>query len=211
MIQLYTWGTPNGRKVSIALEELGLPYTVHPINIGKDEQFGPDFLKIGPNNKIPAIVDEDGPGGPLALFESGAILTYLAEKTGRLLAPSGPERYAVLQWLHWQMGGLGPILGQLGFFGVRSTEKAPLAIERFTTESGRLLGVMEARLREASYLGGDDYSIADIACYAWTLAATTFLKEALGEKLDGKESIHAWLDKVGARPAVQRGMAVPKS
>jgi GSH-dependent disulfide-bond oxidoreductase len=211
MIQLYTWGTPNGRKVSIALEELGLPYTVHPVNIGKDEQFAPDFLRVAPNNKIPAIVDEDAPGGPLALFESGAILTYLAEKTGRLLAPSGPERYAALQWLHWQMGGLGPMLGQLGFFAVRSKEKAPLAIERFTTESARLLGVMETRLREAPYLGGDDYTIADIACYAWTLAATTFLKDALGEKLDGKEAIFAWLDKVGARPAVQRGMAVPKT
>lgn len=209
MIQLYTWSTPNGRKVSIALEELGLPYAVHAVNIGKDEQFAPDFLKVAPNNKIPAIVDEDAPGGPLAIFESGAILTYLAEKTGELLAPSGPERYAALQWLHWQMGGLGPMLGQLGFFAVRSNEKAPLAIERFTTECGRLLGVMEARLREAPYLGGDDYTIADIACYAWTLAATTFLEEALGDKLDGKEAIHAWLDKVGARPAVARGMAVP--
>ena len=211
MIRLYTWSTPNGRKVSIALEELGLPYSVHPVNIGKDEQFAPDFLAVAPNNKIPAIVDEDAPGGPLSIFESGAILTYLAEKTGKLLAPSGPERYAALQWLHWQMGGLGPMLGQLGFFAVRSPEKAPVAIERFTTESGRLLGVMEARLREAPYLGGADYSIADIACYGWTLAATTFLKDALGEKLDGKEAIQAWLDKVGARPGVQRGMAVPKS
>ncbi len=211
MIQLYTWGTPNGRKVSIALEELGLPYTVHPVNIGKDEQFSPDFLKISPNNKIPAIVDEAAAGGPLALFESGAILTYLAEKTGQLLARSGPERYAALEWLNWQIGGLGPMLGQLGFFAVRSKDKAPLAIERFTTESGRLLGVMETRLREAPYLGGQDYSIADISAYAWTLAATTFLKEALGDKLDGKEAIHAWLDKVGARPAVERGMAVPKA
>ena len=211
MIRLYTWSTPNGRKVSIALEELGLPYAVHPVNIGKDEQFSPEFLAIAPNNKIPAIVDEDAPGGPLPIFESGAVLTYLAEKTGKLLAPSGPDRYAALQWLHWQMGGLGPMLGQLGFFAVRSKEKAPLAIERFTTESGRLLGVMEARLREAPYLGGADYSIADIACYAWTLAATTFLREALGETLDGKEAIHAWLDKVGARPGVQRGMAVPKT
>ena len=211
MIRLYTWGTPNGRKASIALEELGLPYAVHPVDITKDEQFAPAFLDIAPNNKIPAIVDEDAPGGPLAIFESGAILTYLAEKTGKLLAPSGPERYAALQWLHWQMGGLGPMLGQLGFFGVRSSAKAPLAIERFTTESGRLLEVMEARLREAPYLGGADYSIADIACYAWTLAATTFLKDALGNKLDGKEALRAWLDKVGARPAVGRGMAVPKA
>ncbi len=211
MIQLYTWSTPNGRKISIALEELGLPYAVHPVDISKDEQFAPDFLKVGPNNKIPAIVDDDADGGPVSVFESGAILTYLAEKTGRLLAPAGPERYAALQWLHWQMGGLGPMLGQLGFFAVRSTEKAPLAIARFTTESGRLLGVMETRLREAPYLAGDDYSIADIACYAWTLAATTFLKDALGAELDGKDCIRGWLDRVGGRPAVQRGMAVPKT
>ena len=210
MIRLYTWGTPNGRKASIALEELELPYAVHPVNIGKDEQFAPDFLRVSPNNKIPAIVDEDAAGGPVTVFESGAILTYLAEKTGKLLAPSGPERYAALQWLHWQMGGLGPMLGQLGFFAVRSSEKAPLAIERFTTECGRLLGVMETRLREAPYLGGADYSIADISSYAWTLAATTFLKDALGGELDGKEAVRAWLDKVGARPAVARGMAVPK-
>ncbi len=211
MIQLYTWSTPNGRKASIALEELGLPYDVHPINIGKDEQFAPDFLKVSPNNKIPAIVDEDAPGGPLSIFESGAILTYLAEKTGRLLARSGPERYAAMEWLHWQMGGLGPMLGQLGFFAVRSPEKAPLAIERFTTESSRLLGVMEKRLMEVPYLAGADYSIADIACYAWTLAATTFLKDALGSYLDDKTKVRAWLDRVGARPAVQRGMAVPKT
>jgi GST-like protein len=211
MIQLYTWSTPNGRKASIALEELGLPYNVHPINIGKDEQFAPDFLKVSPNNKIPAIVDEDAPGGPLSVFESGAILIYLAEKTGRLLAPAGPERYKALEWLNWQMGGLGPMLGQLGFFAVRSPEKAPLAIERFTTESNRLLGVMEKRLAEAPYLAGAEYSIADITCYAWTLAATTLLKDTLGSHLDDKREVRAWLDRVGARPAVQRGMAVPKT
>ena len=211
MIEIYTWATPNGRKASIALEELGLPYAVHPINIGKDEQFDPGFLKVSPNNKIPAIVDEDAPGGPLAIFESGAILVYLAEKTGKLLAARGPERFKALEWLNWQMGGLGPMLGQLGFFAVRSKEKAPLAIERFTTESGRLLGVMETRLREVPYLAGPDYSIADIACYAWTLAATTFLKDALGATLDDKDAVRAWLDRVGTRPAVQRGMAVPKT
>ena len=209
MIQLYTWSTPNGRKVSIALEELGLPYAVHPINIGKDEQFGADFLKIAPNNKIPAIVDEDSEGGPLPIFESGAILVYLAEKTGKLLAPSGPARYKTLEWLNWQMGGLGPMLGQLGFFAVRSPEKAPLAIERFTTEAGRLLGVMEKQLLTASYLGGSDFSIADIACYPWTLAASTFLKEPLKEHLADKPALHRWLDMVGERAAVQRGMAVP--
>ncbi len=210
MIQLYTWATPNGRKVSIALEELGLPYNVHAVNISKDEQFSPDFLKVSPNNKIPAIVDEDAEGGPLSVFESGAVLTYLAEKTGKLLAPSGPERFKALEWLHWQIGGFGPMLGQLGFFAVRSPEKAPLAIERFTTESGRLLGVMEKRLAAVPYLAGQNYSIADIACYAWTVAATTFLKEALKDHLADKPAIHGWLETVGARPAVQRGMAVPK-
>ena len=209
MIQLYTWSTPNGRKVSIALEELGLPYEVHAINIGRDEQFGADFLKVAPNNKIPAIVDEQAIGGPLSLFESGAILTYLAEKTGRLLAPSGHERFRALEWLHWQIGGLGPMLGQLGFFAVRAPEKSPLAIERFTTEAGRLLGVMETRLAAHPYLAGQVYSMADIACYPWTLAATTFLKDVLKDQLVDKPSIHRWLKQVGDRPAVQRGMAVP--
>ena len=139
MIELYTWTTPNGRKASIMLEEIGLPYTVRPINLGKNEQFDPAFLKISPNNKIPAIVDEDAPGGPLAVFESGAILIYLAEKTGRLLAKEGAERYKALEWLNWQMGGIGPMFGQLGFFAVRSTDKAPLAITRFTEEGQRLL------------------------------------------------------------------------
>lgn len=123
MITLYTWSTPNGRKIPIMLEECGLPYTVVPVNIGKDEQFDPDFLKVSPNNKIPAIVDDEAEGGPLSVFESGAILTYLAEKTGRFLAPSGPARYKALEWLHWQIGGLGPMLGQLGFFAVRSDQR----------------------------------------------------------------------------------------
>ena len=209
MIHLYTWTTPNGRKISIALEELGLAYDVHPVNIGKDEQFRPEFLRIAPNNKIPAIVDDEAEGGPLAIFESGAILTYLAEKTGRLLPPSGPGRYQALEWLNWQMGGLGPMLGQLGFFAKRAPEKAPLAIERFTTESGRLLGVMDGRLANAPYLGGDAYSIADIAAYPWTVAATTFLEDVLREQLAGKPSLKRWLDEIGSRPAVQRGMTIP--
>ncbi|WP_342111010.1 glutathione S-transferase family protein [Methylobacterium sp. SI9] len=210
MITLYTWSTPNGRKIPIMLEECGLPYTVVPVNIGKDEQFTPDFLKVSPNNKIPAIVDDEAEGGPLSVFESGAILTYLAEKTGRFLAPSGPTRYKALEWLHWQMGGLGPMLGQLGFFAVRSDEKAPLAIKRFTDEADRLLHVMDRRLGEGPYLAGADYSIADIACYAWTLAATTFLKGPLEETLVGVPNVHAWLERVGGRPAVKRGMEVPK-
>lgn len=211
MIQLYTWSTPNGRKISIALEELGLPYRVHPINIGKNEQFSAGFLKVAPNNKIPAIVDDGAEGGPLSIFESGAILTYLADKTGKLLAPSGNARYKALEWLHWQMGGLGPMLGQLGFFVVRSPEKSALAIERFTTEAGRLLDVMERHLLTSSFLGGDDYSIADIACYPWTYAATTFLKDALKEQLADKPAIRRWLDVIGERAAVQRGMAVPQT
>ncbi len=211
MIKLYTWSTPNGRKIPIMLEECGLPYTVVPVNIGKDEQFDPDFLKVSPNNKIPAIVDDEAEGGPLSVFESGAILTYLAEKTGRFLAPSGPARYKALEWLHWQMGGLGPMLGQLGFFAVRSDEKAPLAIKRFTDEADRLLRVMNKRLGEGPYLAGADYSIADMSCYAWTLAATSFLKEPLRDTLAGVPNVHAWLARVGERPAVKRGMEVPKT
>ena len=210
MITLYTWTTPNGRKISIALEELGLPYEVKAVNIGKDEQFRPEFLAVAPNNKIPAIVDHDAEDGPLSLFESGAILIYLAEKTGRLLAPHGAARYKTLEWLNWQMGGLGPMLGQLGFFAVRSKEKAPLAITRFTEEADRLLGVMERQLARSPYLAGDDYSIADIAAYAWTLAATTIMGEPLAASLPGKTHVHAWLKMVGERPAVQRGMAVPQ-
>ena len=210
MIDLYTWATPNGRKISIMLEEVGLRYTVHSVNIGRDEQFDPKFLAISPNNKIPAIVDSDGPGGLLSLFESGAILTYLAEKTGRFLAPKGAARYRALEWLNWQMGGLGPMFGQLGFFAVRSPEKAPLAIQRFTDEAERLVGVMERRLSAAPYLAGDEYSIADIASYPWALAATTTLAPALGEFVKEKPEFQRWLKSVGERPAVQRGMAIPK-
>ncbi len=209
MITLYTWTTPNGRKASIALEEFALDYEVKPINIGKDEQFTPEFLKIAPNNKIPAIVDHDGPGGPLSLFESGAILVYLAEKTGKFLAPSGPARYAALEWTFWQMGGLGPMLGQLGFFVMRSKEKSPEAIERFTTESHRLFQVMENRLKDNPYLAGADYSIADMACYAWTLGASTLLKQGAPGAWGDFPSIDRWLQAVGDRPAVKRGMAIP--
>jgi GST-like protein len=210
MITLYTWGTPNGHKVSIALEELALDYEVVSVNIGKDEQFDPAFLKVAPNNKIPAIVDHDAPGGPLSLFESGAILVYLAEKTGQLLAPSGPERYKALEWTFWQVGGLGPMLGQLGFFAMRSKEKSPEAIERFTTESARLLGVMNARLNETPYLAGEAYSIADIASFAWTRAAATRLKDAAPAAWGDFAAIERWLETVGDRPAVKRGIAVPQ-
>jgi len=210
MIELYTWTTPNGRKVSIMLEEVGLPYEVHPVNIGKAEQFRPAFTRIAPNNKIPAIVDDEAAGGALSIFESGAILVYLAEKTGRLLAPKGPERYKALEWLNWQMGGIGPIFGQLGFFALRAPEKAPLAVNRFKEESERLLAVMDRRLADNEYLAGANYSISDVISYPWVYAGRTYLKPALGPILDKMASVNRWLDAVGQREAVKRGMAVPK-
>ncbi|WP_332812739.1 glutathione S-transferase family protein [Sphingomonas sp.] len=208
MITLYTWKTPNGRKPAIMLEEIGMPYEVVGVDIGKNEQFSPEFLAIAPNNKIPAIVDDQGPGGRLSIFESGAILTYLAERSGLLLAASGADRFKALEWLHWQIGGLGPMLGQLGFFAVRSEEKVPAAISRFSEEAERLLGVMEKRLTAVPYLAGQDYSIADIACYPWMTAAASMMKPVLGPTFDKAKSIADWMERVGARPAVQRGMKV---
>jgi|SRR5450830_371873 len=209
MINLYTWATPNGRKVAIMLEELGIPYAVHPVNLRKNEQFSAEFLAISPNNKIPAIVDDEAESGPLTIFESGAILTYLAEKSGQFLASSGHERYKALEWLHWQIGGLGPMFGQLGYFAIRAEQKSPEAIERFTQESERLLGVLEKRLSTSPYLAGANYSIADMAAYPWTVSATSFMKDVLGVYLSTTPAIHDWLKRVGARPGVQRGMAVP--
>ena len=210
MITLHTWATPNGRKISIMLEELGLPYDVVPVDINADAQFAPAFLQIAPNNKIPAIVDDEVGEQKLSLFESGAILIYLAEKTGRFLPSETRERAHTLAWLNWQMGGLGPMLGQLGFFAVRSAEKAPLAIERFSTEADRLLRVMDKRLASVPYLAGASYSIADIAAYPWTVAASTFLAHPLEATLAAVPHVHRWLDAIGARPAVARGMQVPK-
>ena len=210
MLTLYTWTTPNGRKISIMLEELGLSYEVVPVDIGADQQFNPQFLAISPNNKIPALVDDEADGGPLAIFESGAILVYLADKTGRLLPRPVRERMEGLAWLSWQIGGLGPMLGQLGFFAMRSQEKAPLAIDRFTTEADRLLRVMDHRLSAMPFLGGEEYSIADIASYPWTKAAATFLAKPLERTLADIPNVHRWLGIVGERPAVTRGMEVPK-
>jgi GST-like protein len=209
MITLYAYATPNCHKISIALEELGLPYEIKIIDIRKNEQTAPDFLKISPNNKVPAIIDHDAQGEPMALFESGAILTYLGEKTGRLLPPSGAARYRTLEWLHWQIGGLGPMFGQLGAFGVFMPEKIPAAIQRFRTEADRLLGVMERRLSESAYLGGRDYSIADIAAFPWANVARGLLAELLGDTVASKPALRAWLDTIATRPAVLRGMAVP--
>ena len=195
MIDLYTWKTPNGRKPAIMLEEIGLPYTLKPIDIGAGEQQGAEFLKISPNGKIPGIIDHEAAGGPLALFESGAILIYLA------------ARYHALAWLSWQLGGLGPMLGQLGFF-FRQKERNEPAFSRYAAEAGRLLHVLETRLGQSAYLAGDAYSIADIACYPWVAAAGTMLNEALPEDARGLPAIKTWLEAIGARPAVQRGMAI---
>ena len=209
MITLYTAPTPNGRKASIMLEEVGLPYRVKAVSLSDNEQFSPEFLAVSPNNKIPAIVDADAEGGPLSIFESGAILVYLAEKTGQLLPASGPARYKVLEWTFWQVGGLGPMLGQLGFFAGRSKTKPPEAIERFTEEAARLFGVMETQLGKSAYLAGDAYSIADIASYAWTFAASTLIKQAAPAAWGDNPNIERWLKTVGERPAVVKGMAVP--
>ncbi len=209
MIDLYTWTTPNGRKIPIMLEELGLAYRVHPVDIGQNQQFAPDFLAISPNNKIPAIVDQDAPGGPQPVFESGAILVYLAEKTGRLLAPSGPARVAALEWTFWQVGGLGPMAGQLNYFALRAPETVELAVDRFGDEVRRLLGVMEGRLEKVPYLAGEAYSIADIASYAWTAAALETLEKIQPDR-PPLPAVRGWLKTVGERPAVVRGMAVPK-
>ena len=204
MIDLYTWRTPNGRKVSIMLEEVDLPYAAHPIDIGKDEQFAPDFLAISPNNKIPAIVDRDGPGGgPYSVFESGAILLYLSEKAGgRFLPRDARPRYDVMQWLMFQMGGVGPMFGQAHHF-IRAREAVPYAIERYKNEAKRLYGVMEKRLSAYEYLAGE-YSVADIATYPWVGR-----HEMHQVDLADFPQVKRWFDAVSARPAVQRGMKVP--
>ena len=201
MIDLYTWTTPNGRKVSIMLEELGLPYTAHPIDIGKDEQFAPDFLKIAPNNRIPAIVDRDT---GIALMESGAIMIYLADKTGRLLAPSGEQRYRAIEWLMWQMGGVGPMLGQVHHFVKYNPGKAPYAEERYLKEAHRLYGVLDRRLAGRDYVA-DDYSIADIAIWPWI---SRFEWQTID--MGRYPNVARWYRAIAARPAVQRGYQVPK-
>ena len=207
MIDLYTWTTPNGRKVSIMLEECGLKYNTHAIHIGKDEQFTPQFVAINPNSKIPAIVDNDGPDGtggkPLTLFESGAILIYLAEKTGQFLAPKGKARSDALQWLMFQMGGVGPIFGQVHHFLRAAKEPVPYAIERYGKEKDRLYSVLDKHLKDHQYLAGE-YSIADMATYPW-VARYEWHKTDLASV----PNVKRWYDAISARPAVQRGMAVP--
>lgn len=203
-IEVWTWPTPNGHKVHIALEELGLPYTVVPVNIGAGEQFKPDFLAITPNHRIPAIVDPDGPGGkPLALFESGAILVYLAEKAGRLIPADPAARYACLQWLMFQMGGVGPMFGQYGHFHAYAPEQIPYAKERYAKEVVRLHRVLQKRLEQAPYLAGEEYSIADIATFPWIR-----FPERRAIDLSEFPAVRRWHDAIAARPAVQRGVEV---
>jgi len=204
MIDLYTWPTPNGHKIHIMLEECGLPYNVHAIDIGASDQFKPEYIAINPNSKIPAIVDSDGPGGaPLRMMESGAILIYLADKTGKLLPHSGSARYAALEWLMFQMGGVGPMFGQVHHFLRAAKEQVPYAIERYTKETKRLYGVLNACLESNEYLAGG-YTIADIATYPW-VARHEWHKTDLNDF----PHVKRWFDAISARPAVQRGMKVP--
>ena len=203
MIDLHTWSTPNGRKVSIVLEELGLTYTVHPINITKDEQFDPEFLKHSPNNKIPAIFDQDT---GQSLMESGAILIYLAEKTGRLLPAAGEPRWRMLEWLMWQMGGLGPICGQGHHFLKYNPGKSAYAEQRFGAEIQRLYGVLDRQLAENAYLAGAQYSIADIASWPWVSRFEWHQAD-----LHSFPNVKRWYLELAKRPAVQRGYDVPAS
>ena len=205
MIDLYTWGTPNGRKVSVMLEECGLAYNVHPIDIGKGDQFKPEFVAIDPNSKIPAIVDSDGPDGkPFPLFESGAILIYLSGKTGKFLPAAMSGKYVALQWLMFQMGGVGPFFGQVHHFLRAAKEPVPYAIDRYVKEKDRLYGVLDKRLGEAKYLAGTEYTIADIATYPW-VARYEWHKTDLNQF----PNVKRWFDAISQRPAVQRGMKVP--
>jgi GST-like protein len=213
MIDLYTWTTPNGQKASIMLEEIELPYHVKPVNLGEEEQYAPEFVALNPNRRIPVIVDHDLAGGPLTVIESGAILVYLAEKTGRLM-PAGTDsrsvrvRSEVMQWLMFQMGGIGPMLGQANHFATQAPEQLPYAIKRYIDESIRLIGVLNTRLEDLEFLAGA-YSIADIATYPWVAAGWPVLASLLPDQGASLGNVQRWLDAIGGRPAVQRGVAVP--
>jgi GSH-dependent disulfide-bond oxidoreductase len=206
MIDLYYWTTPNGHKITIFLEETGLKYKVHPINIGKGEQFERKFLEVSPNNRIPALVDHDPPGGgaPIAVFESGAMLLYLAEKTGKFLARDLRARTEETQWLFWQMGGLGPMSGQNNHFSNYAVDKIPYAMDRYRNEVNRLYGVMDRRLADRPYLGGE-YSVADMASYPWVVPY-----ERQGQKIEDFPNLKRWFEAIRARPAVERAYAIVK-
>ncbi len=204
MIELYTWPTPNGHKIHIMLEECKLPYRVHAVNIGQGDQFQPEFLNISPNNKIPALVDPHGPDGqPISIFESGAMLIYLAAKTGKFMPKSDRAKYEVLQWLMFQMGGVGPMLGQAHHCRIYAPEKIEYGINRYTNEAKRLYGVMDKRLQSSPWIGGKSYSIADIAIFPW-------LRSWQNQGIDWADYPHlqAWFDKIAARPAVQKAVQV---
>ena len=204
MIEVYSWPTPNGHKVHIMLEECGLAYRAHPVDIGAGDQFKPEFLAISPNNKIPAITDPEGPDGqPISLFESGAILLYLAGKTGRFLPTDVRGKYEALQWLMFQIGGVGPMLGQAHHFRIYAPEKIPYAVERYTNEAQRLYGVMNKRLAKSRYIGGAEYGVADIAIFPW-------LRSWKNQGIAWNDFPHlkGWFDEVAARPAVMRGVEV---
>ena len=204
MIQVYSWATPNGHKVHVMLEECGLAYRAIPVNIGAGDQFKPEFLKISPNNKIPAIVDPDGPDGePISVFESGAILLYLAAKTGRFLPADLRGKYRMLEWLMFQMGSVGPMLGQAHHFRLYAPEKLPYAIDRYSNEAKRLYGVIDKRLGQSRYIAADEYTIADIAIFPWLRSWKN-----QGIELDDYPALKTWFEGIAARPAVQRGVEV---
>jgi GST-like protein len=206
MITLYTWGTPNGRKISIALEEMGLPYAVKPVDITRNEQFDPAFLALNPNNKIPVIVDDEGPEGkPITVVESGAILIYLAGKSGKLLPADLRSRLETIQWLMFQMGGVGPMLGQAHHFLRFAPEVIPYAIDRYSKEATRIYGVLNTRLEKSEWLGGASYSIAVIATYPWIAR-----HDWQGIDLKRFPALKRWYETIGSRPAVQRGMEIPR-
>ena len=205
MIKVYSWPTPNGHKIHIMLEECGLPYEAEPVNIGQGDQFKPEFLSISPNNKIPALVDPNGPDGqPISVFESGAILLYLAQKTGRFMPPGERDRWQVMQWLMFQMGGVGPMMGQANVFYRYFPEKIQPAIDRYQNESRRLFEVLDSQLAKTEWLAGDDHSIADIANWCWVRT-----HKWSGVSVDGLPHLQRWLDTMKARPACQRGIEVP--
>ncbi len=212
VIQLYSLPTPNGIKVSAMLEETGLPYEAHLVDFGKNDQMTPEFLSLNPNNKIPAIIDPDGPGGkPLGLFESGAILQYLAEKSGKLLSTDPAKKYETLSWLHFQMGGLGPMLGQLGFFHKFAGKDIddPRPKERYVNETKRLLGVLETRLKDRQWIMGDEFSIADIASLPWIRALIGFYEAGELVGFENFPLVNAWLERGMARESMQRAVNIP--
>lgn len=212
VLQLYSFPTPNGVKVSIALEEVGLPYEAHTVTLSDSDVKSPEFLSLNPNNKIPAIVDPDGPGGaPIGLFESGAILIYLADKTGQLLPSDPAKRYETLSWLMFQMGGLGPMFGQLGFFHKFAGKEIedPRPKQRYVDEAARLLNVLETRLEGRTWLMGDEYTIADIATYPWVRGFRDFYEAGPLVGLDAMTNVNTWLNRALERPAAQRGLNIP--